>query len=45
MVRDIRALESALGDGEKRIYEAEWPIRHKLAKSVVTAVAIMPFNC
>lgn len=40
MVRDIRALEQAMGDGVKRIYEAEWPIRHKLAKSVVTAVPI-----
>lgn len=42
MVRDIRALELAMGDGVKRIYDAEWPIRHKLAKSVVTAVPIPP---
>lgn len=38
MVRDIRALEEALGDGRKRIYDAELPIRRKLAKSVVSAV-------
>lgn len=38
LVRDIRALEQALGDGEKHIYEDEWPIRRKLAKSVVSAV-------
>ena len=37
MVRDIRALEIALGDGEKRIYDSERPIRRKLAKSVVSA--------
>ena len=42
MVRDIRALEQAMGDGVKHIYNEEWPIRHKLAKSVVTAVSIPP---
>ncbi len=42
LVRDIRALEAAMGDGVKQIYDAEWPIRHKLAKSVVTAVPILP---
>lgn len=40
MVRDIRHLEEALGDGEKRIYDEERPIRRKLAKSVVTATAL-----
>jgi sialic acid synthase len=36
MVRDIRAVEEALGDGRKRIHERELPIRTKLAKSIVT---------
>lgn len=38
LVRDIRAVEVALGDGQKRIFDEEIPIRHKLAKSVVSAV-------
>jgi sialic acid synthase len=40
MVRDIRAIESALGDGEKRIQESERPIRVKLAKSLVSKLDI-----
>ena len=32
LVRDIRAVESALGDGVKRVYEGEIPIRAKLRK-------------
>lgn len=36
MVRDIRHLEEALGDGQKQIYDEERPIRRKLAKSVVS---------
>jgi N-acetylneuraminate synthase len=31
MVRDVRTITSALGDGEKRIYDAEMPARNKLA--------------
>ncbi len=38
LVRDIRATEQALGDGVKRMIEGEWPVRRKLAKSVVSAV-------
>lgn len=40
LVRDIRAVEAALGDGVKRIQDEEWPIRRKLAKSVVSTVDI-----
>ncbi len=40
MVRDIRAYEVALGDGVKRIVDAEKPIFIKLAKSVVSRVSI-----
>ena len=32
LVRDIRVVERALGDGEKRIYESEIPIREKLRR-------------
>ena len=32
MVRDIRAFEEALGDGVKRIYEGEIPMREKLRR-------------
>jgi len=32
MVRDIRAVEKALGDGVKRVYESEIPIREKLRR-------------
>jgi N-acetylneuraminate synthase len=32
LVRDIRVIESALGDGEKRIYESELPIMKRLRK-------------
>jgi N-acetylneuraminate synthase len=32
LVRDIRAVESALGDGVKRVYESEVPIREKLRR-------------
>jgi sialic acid synthase len=37
MVRDIRATEKALGNGEKKLLEVELPVRKKLAKSIVTA--------
>ena len=30
LVRDIRVIEAALGDGVKRVYESELPIREKL---------------
>ncbi|MGF1468323.1 MAG: N-acetylneuraminate synthase family protein [Sandaracinaceae bacterium] len=32
LVRDIRAVEAALGDGEKRVYASEVPIRRKLRR-------------
>ncbi len=32
LVRDIRTVEAALGDGVKRVYESEVPIRAKLRK-------------
>lgn len=38
LIRDIRVIEEALGDGVKTIYPEELPVRQKLAKSVVSAV-------
>ncbi|MDA8016077.1 MAG: N-acetylneuraminate synthase family protein [Thermoanaerobaculia bacterium] len=32
LVRDIRVVERALGDGEKRIYDSELPIRERLRR-------------
>lgn len=32
LVRDVRAVESALGDGNKRVYESELPILKKLRR-------------
>jgi N-acetylneuraminate synthase len=32
LVRDIRAIEDAMGDGEKRVYESELPSREKLRR-------------
>lgn len=32
LVRDVRATESALGDGVKRVYDSEVPIRQKLRR-------------
>lgn len=40
LIRDIRHIEESLGDGEKRVQESEGPFFRKLAKSVVSAVAI-----
>ena len=40
VVRYIRNVEAAFGDGEKRIIPQELAIREKLAKSVATAAAI-----
>ena len=36
LVRNIRKLEEALGDGEKRIFDIEQPIRKKMIKSIVS---------
>jgi len=33
LVRDIRVIEEAIGDGEKKVYESEIPIREKLRKT------------
>ncbi len=40
MVRDIRNLEKAMGDGVKQVYEAELAVKHKLGKSLVAATAL-----
>jgi N-acetylneuraminate synthase len=32
LVRDIRAVESAMGDGMKRVYESELPVRQRLRR-------------
>jgi len=32
LVRDIRVIEAALGDGVKRVYDSEVPIRKKLRR-------------
>ena len=32
LVRDIRVIESALGDGVKKVYDSELPIRKKLRR-------------
>jgi len=37
MVGQIRRMERVLGSSEKRIHDAEMPIRHKHAKSIVSA--------
>jgi N-acetylneuraminate synthase len=34
LVRDIRVMEQALGDGIKRVYESELPSRAKLRRVV-----------
>jgi N-acetylneuraminate synthase len=33
LVRDIRVIEQAMGDGVKRVYESEIPIRKKLRRA------------
>ena len=33
LVRDIRAISSAMGDGIKKVYESEWPAREKLRRA------------
>jgi sialic acid synthase SpsE len=40
MVRDIRAIEDAMGSSQKEIQESEKPVFRKLAKSIVSAVDI-----
>ena len=40
MVRDIRAIEDAMGNSQKVIQESEAPVFKKLAKSIVSAVEI-----
>lgn len=40
LIRDIRHIEDALGDGEKKLQESEVPYFKKLAKSVVTLIPI-----
>jgi N-acetylneuraminate synthase len=37
LVKDIRAIESALGDGVKRVYESELPVRDKLRRPPTSA--------
>jgi N-acetylneuraminate synthase len=32
LVRDIRVIESAMGDGVKRVYDSEWPSIEKLRR-------------
>ena len=40
LVRDIRVIEQALGDGEKRLLESEIPIRSKLRGDVNTTARV-----
>jgi sialic acid synthase SpsE len=40
LVRDIRAIEMALGEKEKKVLERERPIRMRLAKSIVASKKI-----
>jgi len=35
LVKDIRAVEAALGDGVKRVYPSELPVRDKLRRGVL----------
>jgi len=39
LARHIRSLESALGDGVKRLYDSELPIRHKLRGTLESVTA------
>lgn len=40
LVRDIRVIESALGDGVKRVYESEMPIMNKLRRAPTMVEAV-----
>ena len=42
LVRDIRVIETALGDGVKRVYESELPSMQKLRRVDPTAHAAAP---
>src|ERR1700730_11180359 len=33
LVRDIRVIEAAIGDGVKRVYDSELPVRDRLRRS------------
>ena len=35
LVRNIRDIETSLGDGVKRVYDSELPARHKLRRARV----------
>jgi N-acetylneuraminate synthase len=35
MVRDVRELDKALGDGKKRIWQSELPVQKKLRERLV----------
>lgn len=41
VVRDIRNLEKAMGDGQKHVYDGELEVKHKLGKSLVTRSALV----
>jgi N-acetylneuraminate synthase len=36
LVRDIRVIEKSMGDGVKRVYDSELPIRKKLRRAIVS---------
>lgn len=40
VVRDIRNVEKAIGDGIKRVYEAELEVKRKIGKSLVTKMPL-----
>jgi sialic acid synthase SpsE len=40
LIRNVRNIEKALGDGEKRVFPEELSVRDRLAKSIVAACAI-----
>lgn len=40
LIRNVRNIEAALGSSEKHILGEEWPLRHRLVKSVVAACDI-----
>jgi N-acetylneuraminate synthase len=40
LVRDIRIVESALGDGVKRVYDSELPVRSKLRRVMAASAAM-----
>lgn len=42
LVRDIRVVESALGDGVKRVYDSELPVRAKLRRMTGAVQAVTP---